>query len=52
MKHPDPKLHLQISLLKSAIRVCAGGAFIAGFVVSGGALIIIAEILGIWEELV
>jgi hypothetical protein len=52
MKHPDPKQHLQISLAKSGIRILAGMVLILGNPALCGGLIIAAEILGVWEELV
>jgi len=53
MKHPDPALHLRISLIKSVFRIAAGIALMLfSSLVIGGALIIIAESLGIIEELV
>ena len=52
MKHPDPKKHLYISLVKSAIRIGAGVALILGFPIWCGAGLIAAETLGIVEELV
>jgi|TARA_R110002153_G_scaffold135668_1_gene285296 hypothetical protein len=54
------KKHFYISLVKSAVRIVAGGAFIVGgyylenwgtYIMAGGALLVIAEILGIAEEL-
>jgi hypothetical protein len=54
------KKHFYISLVKSAVRIVAGGAFIVGgyylenwgtYIMAGGALLVIAEILGIVEEL-
>jgi hypothetical protein len=54
------KKHFYISLVKSAVRIAAGGAFVwAGFaleipffpIIVGGALLIAAEVLGILEEL-
>ena len=57
----DPgKFHFYVSLLKSAVRIGAGAAFIVGgyyledwgtYIIMGGALLIAAEILGILEEL-
>jgi hypothetical protein len=44
--------HFQVSLAKSAIRIGAGAALIIGFPVICGAGLIIAELLGILEELV
>ena len=54
------KKHFYISLVKSAVRIVAGVAFIVGgwylenwgtYIMAGGALLVIAEILGIAEEL-
>ena len=57
----DPgKFHFYVSLVKSAVRIGAGAAFIVGgyyledwgqFIILGGALLIAAEILGVLEEL-
>jgi hypothetical protein len=57
----DPsKRHFYISLVKSVVRIGAGGMFIhAGYalevpfvpLIAAGALLIIAEVLGIAEEL-
>jgi len=52
MEQPDPKWHLRISLLKSLLRVGAGGYLMIGNLVVAGALLVLAEILGIAEELV
>jgi hypothetical protein len=52
MNQPDAKTRIYISLVKSGIRILAGGNFIVGFVVTGVILIILAELLGIVEELV
>ena len=41
-----------VSLVKSALRITAGGALISGFIVHAGVLFIVAEVLGIVEELV
>lgn len=58
---PDPVKHKYISFVKSAVRIAAGGALIATavhpyyydtLVVAAGALFIIAEALGIAEEMV
>ncbi len=56
----DPsKGHFYVSLIKSGLRIIAGGCIItAGYsinetwIVAGGALLLGAEILGIIEELV
>ncbi len=54
------KKHFYISLVKSAVRILAGGAFVwAGYsleipflpLIVGGGLLIVAEVLGIAEEL-
>lgn len=52
MEQPDPKWHLRISLLKSLLRVAAGGYLMIGNLIMGGLLLVLAEILGIAEELV
>lgn len=52
MKQPDPKLHFQISMLKSLLRISAGLALIVGNILISGSLFILAEVLGIAEELV
>ena len=49
---PDPKWHLRISLLKSLLRFGAGFYLILGNVVMAGVLVVLAEILGVLEELV
>ena len=46
------KGHFYVSIVKSAVRIAAGVALIMGAFVVTGALIILAEILGIVEELV
>jgi hypothetical protein len=51
-KHPDPKKHLYISLIKSAIRIVAGGFLVTGNLLMAGICFIMAEVLGIVEELV
>ncbi len=49
----DPSTgHFFVSLGKSAIRILAGAAIIYGSLVIGGVLLILAEVLGIVEELV
>ena len=50
-KLPDPKLHQQISFLKSGIRI-AGYFFIPFNLVTATALLILSEVIGIIEELV
>jgi hypothetical protein len=44
--------HFYVSLAKSAIRVLAGIALMQGYIVTAGALLIFAELLGVVEELV
>lgn len=43
--------HFYTSMVKSGIRILAGAALVYGFWVETGVLIIIAEILGIAEEM-
>ena len=49
---PDPAKHKLISFIKSGFRIIAGGALIAGFIPAAGGLLILAELLGIAEEMV
>jgi hypothetical protein len=51
-KHPDPKLHQYISFAKSTLRILAGWFLCANILISAGVLFIVAELLGILEELV
>jgi len=51
-KLPDPEKHKIVSFIKSGIRIVAGLTLIAGSVVGAGVLIIIAELVGIYEEMV
>ena len=44
--------HFYVSLAKSAIRILAGVALINGEFITAGGLLILAEILGVVEELV
>jgi hypothetical protein len=46
------KGHFYVSLVKSGFRMGAGIALIRGELVTAGALLIIAEALGILEEMV
>lgn len=59
MNHPDPKLHRNISFAKSAVRIAAGAGVACGgwlemnpYLMYGGLLLVVAELLGIVEELV
>jgi hypothetical protein len=51
-KLPDPKLHRNISFVKSGLRILAGGLLCVGQLFAAGAFLILAEVLGIAEELV
>ena len=54
-KHPDPIKHKYISFAKSGVRIAAGVALcltLTPMLWYAGALLILAEILGIVEELV
>lgn len=53
MKHPDPKKHQLISFAKSGIRIggCAVAALTGSVVILAVALLV-AEIVGVYEELV
>jgi hypothetical protein len=44
--------HFYVSLVKSAIRIVAGGCLITGNLLIAGICFIMAEVLGIVEELV
>jgi hypothetical protein len=44
--------HFKVSLIKSAIRIVAGGALCAKFFVAAGVLLIVAELFGVVEEVV
>ena len=44
--------HFYVSLVKSAIRIVAGGCLITGNLLMAGVCLIFAEMLGIVEELV
>jgi hypothetical protein len=49
----DPsKKHFYVSLVKSIIRIGAGGCLIQGNLLMAGFCLIMAEILGIVEEIV
>lgn len=52
MKQPDPKLHFQVSMGKSALRIVACVGLIMGLPVFCGVVLILAEIVGILEEMV
>jgi len=50
--HPDPTKHKYISFIKSAFRIVAGVALGLGFLQAAGGLLILAEVLGVAEEVV
>jgi hypothetical protein len=50
-KESKTNWHFNVSLFKSCLRICAGAAIIMGDLVSGGVILIIAEIFGVIEEL-
>ena len=52
MKQPDARKHQYISFIKSAFRIVAGGLLMCNWVLAAGLYFIIAETLGILEELV
>jgi hypothetical protein len=49
---PSPKGHLIVSIIKSVLRIIAGTSLVAGSFVVCGILLVLAELLGIVEELV
>jgi hypothetical protein len=50
-KHPDPKLHKQISFLKSTIRI-AGYCILPTNILIGAVVLVLSEVIGIIEEMV
>jgi hypothetical protein len=52
VKHPDATKHFYVSIVKSAVRIGAASALIMGSFTLAGSLFILAEILGIVEEVV
>ena len=52
MKQPDAKLHFWISMVKSVLRIAAGISLCFGCLLLTGVWLILAELLGIAEELV
>jgi hypothetical protein len=52
MKQPDARKHFIISMVKSGLRIVAGGLLIIGAPILCGVFIIAAELLGVLEELV
>jgi hypothetical protein len=51
-QHPDPVKHKYVSFAKSGVRIAAGAALCFSMFWYAGALLILAEILGVVEELV
>jgi hypothetical protein len=51
-QHPDPIKHKYISFAKSGVRIAAGIALCLSMFWYAGSLLILAEILGIAEEMV
>ncbi|CAB4142654.1 hypothetical protein UFOVP447_23 [uncultured Caudovirales phage] len=53
MNHPDPKKHQYISFVKSAIRIAGCVCAIYSGTILGLAIaLLVAEVVGIYEELV
>lgn len=59
VKHPDPTKHKYISFAKSGIRIIAGLTLVGGgwlemnpYIQAAGWALVVAEVLGIAEELV
>ena len=52
MNQPDPKLHFWISMIKSGLRIVAGMILVVGGLSTAGIFFILAEILGMVEEMV
>ena len=51
-QHPDPIKHKYISFVKSGFRIAAGFALALGYLQGAGLLLVLAEVLGIAEEMV
>lgn len=53
MHQPDAKKHFQLSMIKSAVRIAAGIALIwPQSMILAGAFLIVAEVIGVAEEMV
>lgn len=52
LKHPDPLKHKYISFVKSGFRIVAGFALATGYFQAAGLLFVLAEVLGVVEEMV
>jgi H+/gluconate symporter-like permease len=51
MKRPSAEKHFIVSLVKSLTRIIGCGLIIGGLVSEGGIVLLMAEILGIVEEI-
>ena len=51
-KIPDPMRHFHVSMIKSTVRIAAGLTLCFGWLVVCGILLILAEALGVIEEIV
>lgn len=51
-KLPDPVKHKYVSFAKSGLRIIAGLLLCAGQLFAAGAFLILAEVLGVAEEMV
>ena len=49
MKQPDPKKHQTVSFIKSAIRMI-GYAFIPYSLIIAACILIVSELVGVYEE--
>lgn len=52
LKHPDPKLHRNISFFKSGFRLIAAASLMWSDIYAAGGFLFLAELLGIVEEMV
>lgn len=52
MKRPSAEKHFIVSLVKSLTRIIACGLLIGGMIPHGATVLLVAEILGVVEELV
>ena len=50
-KQPNPKIHFYISIVKSVVRIVAGLTLIGQLFAVTGWCLIVAEVLGILEEI-
>jgi len=53
VKQPDARKHFQLSMAKSAVRIAAGIALVwPQNLILAGAFLILAEVIGVAEEMV